>query len=177
MFNSYRTDVETAMRGIPNIYVEEAVNILRKARLEGCAVYLVGNGGSAATASHFANDLVKAGHIRAYSIPDIVPLITAYGNDDGWQSIFREPLTRLMLPQDVLISISCSGNSANVVEAARMVWERNIVGDSIALVGADRKCELAQYADVVIDVPFKDIRVQEDCHMAICHAIVGMLRS
>lgn len=176
MFNSYRTDVETALRGVPITFVEEAVNILRQARVNERAVYIMGNGGSAATANHFANDLVKMCGMRAFSILDMTSLITAYGNDEGWENMFRETLTRLMRPQDVLISISCSGNSANVVEAARMVRDRNIVGNSIALIGADRKCELAQLADVVIDVPFKDIRVQEDCHMMICHAIVGMLK-
>jgi D-sedoheptulose 7-phosphate isomerase len=168
--------VETALRGVPITFVEEAVNILRQARVNERAVYIMGNGGSAATANHFANDLVKMCGMRAFSILDMTSLITAYGNDEGWENMFRETLTRLMRPQDVLISISCSGNSANVVEAARMVRDRNIVGNSIALIGADRKCELAQLADVVIDVPFKDIRVQEDCHMMICHAIVGMLK-
>ena len=177
MFNSYRTDVETALQGVPSVYVDEAVNVLRKARLESFTVFIVGNGGSAATASHFANDLVKMCGVRAYSLSDMIPLVTAYGNDDEWENMYREPLTRLMSPQDILISISCSGNSPNVVEAARMVRERRIAGNSIALIGSDRKCELARLADVIIDVPFKDIRVQEDCHMVICHAIAGLLRS
>lgn len=175
MFNSYRTDVETALRGVPTFAVDEAVKMLRDVRARKSAVYIVGNGGSAATASHFANDLVKVCGVRAFSIPDMVPLVTAYGNDLGWQSMFREPFTKLMLPQDVLIAFSCSGESENVAEAAAGIVRNKLQNNVIALIGAERMCQLAVLADVTIDVPFRDIRVQEDCHSVICHAIVGML--
>lgn len=178
MFNDYRIDVETALRGVPVFAVNEAVNVLREVRERNSAAYIVGNGGSAATASHFANDLVKMCSLRAFSIPDMVPLVTAYGNDnnDEWRTMFRAPFAKLMLPQDVLIAISCSGNSINVCEAAAQIARSTTQKNIIALVGADRMCQLAILADVVIDVPFRDIRVQEDCHMVICHAIVGALK-
>ena len=71
--------------------------------------WVIGNGGSAATASHFANDLFKMGRLRAVPLADLTPLSTAYGNDHGWKSMYADPLKGLMGREDVLIAISCSG--------------------------------------------------------------------
>jgi len=177
VFNSYRTDVQTALNGISSEKVQEAVELLRRARFQNANVYIVGNGGSAATASHFANDLLKMCSIRAFSLPDMVPVMTAFGNDHGWEYAFENILSRVLLAQDVVIAISCSGNSPNVIEAIRLMKNINLPGlKTIALTGANYDCALSKLVpDVMIYVPFKDIRVQEDCHMIICHAIAGAL--
>lgn len=179
-FIQYRTDVETALRGVPRMRVGEAEYILKSARNAKKAVYIMGNGGSAATASHFANDLVKMCGIRAYAIPDMLPLITAYGNDESWTRMYSAVLEKLIQPHDVVVAISCSGNSLNVVSAIQSAIDFGhpaALIKTIALIGADLECTLAKLnPDVLISVPFRDIRVQEDCHMVICHAIAGALK-
>jgi len=138
-------------------------------------VYVVGNGGSAATASHFANDLVKMTGIRAISVPDATSTILAYGNDLGWNFMFSNYIAAVMRPMDVLVAISCSGRSKNVIEAARaaIVLDGNI----IVLTGPRTGNDLIKlpYSFPAISIDHPDIRVVEDVHLAICHAIVGAL--
>lgn len=177
MYKLYREDVIAALRAINSDKVGEATDILRRAQFQNSNVYIIGNGGSAATASHFANDLVKQCGIRATALADLAPTVLAYGNDTGWDQMFAGPLKAILLPQDVLICLSCSGNSPNVVEALKMVKQLNLPGiRSIVLTGSDIHSQLAKLIpSVIVYVPFKDIRVQEDCHLIVCHTIVGAL--
>lgn len=177
MFNQYALDVATALRAINDERVREVVEILRKAKYQNANVWIVGNGGSLATASHLANDLLKMAGVHAISISDLIPTVTAFGNDEGWENMFATPLSKFLLPMDVLIAISCSGNSKNVVEAVRMVKTHRLAAlRVVVLTGADMNSEISKLQpDVIVYVPFKDIRVQEDCHSVICHAIAGAL--
>lgn len=177
MFQSYRTDIETALRGVSDDKVLEAAMLLRKARASDSSVYVMGNGGSAATASHFANDLVKMCGIRAFSLPDMVSSVTAYGNDDGWQDMYAHLLKRLLCPFDIVVGISCSGNSPNVVSAMVFARHFNMPGlKTLGLIGWDLGCGVGQATpDVLVSVPFREIKVVEDCHLIICHAIAGAL--
>ena len=179
MWREYQFDVKTALGAISGERVKEAADLLRRAKFQNSNVWLVGNGGSAATASHFANDLLKMAGIHAIAISDLTPTITAYGNDDGWGNMYAHVLEQMLLPQDVLICISCSGNSRNVVESLKMAKNHKLpMLRTIVLTGDDVNSELAKLQpDVIIYVPFKDIRVQEDCHLVICHAIAGSLRT
>jgi D-sedoheptulose 7-phosphate isomerase len=177
MFETYRDDVIAALRAVHPPRVQELIGILSRAQAQNATVYILGNGGSAATASHFANDLVKMCGVRAVALTDLTPLVLAYGNDHGWDQMFALPLQKLLLPQDVVIGISCSGNSANVVNALRLAKEISLPAVKTAvLTGADVNCELARCVPhVIVFVPFRDIRVQEDVHLAICHAVTGAL--
>lgn len=177
MWNQYKQDVQAALDAVSGDKVQEAIELLRRAKFHSSNVWLVGNGGSAATASHFANDLLKMGGLHAIALPDILPTITAYGNDTGWGNMFSAPLLRLLLPQDVLIAISCSGNSPNVVEAVKLMRSHRLPAlRTMVLTGSNFDCELTKLQpDVIIHVPFHDIRVQEDVHLAVCHAIAGAL--
>ena len=138
-------------------------------------VWVVGNGGSAATASHFANDLVKACGVRAIALSDQTPTVLAYGNDEGWEGMFSGALNVLAGRQggkDVLVAISTSGRSPNVVRAAEGFGP----GYLIVLTGPERDSNVLGASEgVVIRARHKNIRVQEDVHMAVCHAIVSML--
>jgi D-sedoheptulose 7-phosphate isomerase len=176
-FQSYRTDVTTALQGVSPESVQAAIDILRRAREDEASVYILGNGGSAATASHFANDLVKMCSLRACALPDMASVVTAYGNDHEWSEMYARALRVLLRKRDVVVGISCGGRSPNVVEALRMSRYLNYPGlRSIGLIGADLECPVAKLGlDALIGVPFRDIRVQEDCHLVICHAIVGEL--
>ena len=152
-----------------------AIKTLEEARERGSMVYLMGNGGSAATASHFANDLTKVCAIRAVAISDLMALVLAYGNDDGWQNMFAHALKVYRKPGDVLVVFSCSGYSGNVLEAAKMWYPDD---DIIAFTGNDRESKLSTKVQLsaLVTVDDPDIMVQESVHLAVCHAIVSSLK-
>lgn len=179
MWNQYRTDVMQALKGISGDCIQSVTDILSRVRSQSAAVYLIGNGGSAATCAHFANDLVKMCNIRAFCLPGMIPLVTAYGNDYEWAEMYTRPLRGLLLPYDVVIGISCSGDSPNVVNAMEMARDYRLPGiRTVGLIGSNLACKVSQVPpDVLVSVPWKDIKVQEDCHMIICHAIAGALRA
>ncbi len=134
--------------------------------------YVIGNGGSAATASHFAADLAKAAGIRIMALDNLAAL-TAWTNDMGPFENFSGPLSRLHQgDNEALIAISTSGMSANVVRAAR-----DFRGAVIALTGSQGGLLAdSQGVAVHIAVPADVIEVVEDCHSAICHAVVRLLK-
>ena len=167
----YMADSVVALTHVNFNEVVKAVEILSEARKNLSNVWIVGNGGSASTASHFANDLYKMCNIRAISVPLLVPTFLAYGNDTGWRNMFVGAFGKLYQPGDVLIAISCSGNSDNVVACAEMV-EKPI----ILLTGNNPKSKLAQMKPKsVIYVESEDITIVESVHSIVCHAIARIL--
>lgn len=116
-----------------------AMDAMVQAYHRGSTVYICGNGGSAGTAGHMVNDLAKGSvvegkkRLRVIGLADNMSLLTAYANDNGYESIFVEQLKSLWAPGDVLIAISCSGNSPNVVKACQ--YARDNGGQVIGLVG------------------------------------------
>lgn len=152
--------------------IRDAVEVLHEARRKKASVWIVGNGGSAATASHFSNDLIKMAGMRAFSVPDLYAAMLAYGNDDGWDEMFAGAVDTLMLENDVLVAISCGGRSKNVVNTARLFTPNA----RIVLTGSNPLSPLAQLpAKSRVLVPHDDIRIQEDVHLAVCHMIAGEL--
>jgi len=121
--------------------VESAVDRLREARDRGATVYIAGNGGSAATATHLANDLGKATKqsgrrpFRVLSMSDNISWLTALANDEGYDRVFAGQLENFARPGDILIVISASGNSCNVVAAVELAKRRGVV--TIGLLGFD----------------------------------------
>ena len=169
--NLYMSRVLVSLTHVDSKEIEKAVEILQEARKNLNNVWLVGNGGSASTANHLANDLYKMCNIRAISLPLLVPTVLAYGNDTGWRNMFVGAFGKLYTPGDVLIAISCSGNSDNVVACAEMV-EKPI----ILLTGNNPKSKLAQMRPKsVIYVDSDDITIQESAHSVVCHAIARIL--
>jgi D-sedoheptulose 7-phosphate isomerase len=142
-------------------------------------VFLIGNGGSASTASHMMNDLCKftvverRPRFRAISLTDNVPLLTALGNDVAFSEIFVEPLRSLARPGDALIAISGSGNSPNIVRAVEYEIEHDI--RTIGLCGSPGG-RLAALAELRIIVPADRIGQQEDGHLILNHTIATALR-
>lgn len=148
-------------------------------RRRGGTVYLIGNGGSAATASHFACDLAKgtqtpgSPHFRVVPLTDNVPLITAWANDTDYARVFAEQIASLIRPGDILVAISVSGNSPNIlaaVEAARRSGAMTIGLTSQTGGKLRRKVNLA------ICVPSDNIEQVEDAHMVISHSLCVALR-
>ena len=121
--------------------LERVVERLRAARDAGSMVYIAGNGGSAATATHWANDLAKAtkrsgrAPMRMMCLSDNTSWLTALGNDEGYERVFAGQLENFARPDDVLIVISASGNSPNLLRAVELARERDVV--SIGLLGFD----------------------------------------
>src|SRR2546421_7059790 len=128
------------MRAISMTHLEKVLLLLEEAYRNGRRIFIMGNGGSAATASHFALDLAKntitsgASRLKAISLTDHVPLITAWSNDTAYEHIFAEQLANLIEPGDIVIGISTSGNSLNVINAMKLTKQHR--GFTIALLGA-----------------------------------------
>ena len=150
----------------------KATDLLRNARKNNNNVWIVGNGGSASNASHLANDLTKMAGIKAFSVPDMTSTTLAMGNDNGWNYMFIDTISKLYREGDLLFSISCSGNSKNVVACHEFIEHPTIV-----LTGCDRKCRLAEMnPDAIIYTESGDITIQESIHSTICHALAVILR-
>lgn len=147
--------------------------IVRKA---GGVVYLFGNGGSHTTAGHFANDLMKMGRVKAVCVGDMVASMLAYGNDNGWENMYVEPLSKMLGRNDAVVGISCSGGSVNVVKALRHAVREGVL--AMGLTGDSLESEINKIGlNCLVHAPYPDIRVQEDLHLMVCHAIVRELQS
>ena len=159
--------------------VDGAVETLERARAERRRVLLFGNGGSAATASHFACDLGK-GTVRPHlprfkviALNDNVPTLSAYANDVGYERIFAEPLITLAEPSDIAIGFSGSGNSPNVLRAMEEAQKLGLV--TIGFTGFEGG-GLKDRVQLHINVPSKQMEQIEDVHLALTHAICVMLK-
>ena len=155
------------------------VDRLRVARELGHTVFLIGNGGSATTASHIANDwmlgtLLLSPPIRVLALTDNMAAITATGNDQEFSRVFSRQLEHLAGPSDVLIAISASGNSTNVLSAVKV--GREIGMFVVGLSGFDGGT-LAREVDMsfIVESSIGDYGVVEDVHLAIGHAVKEML--
>src|SRR5438067_5130212 len=121
-------------------HLQQVLRMLEETYYHGHRIFIMGNGGSAATASHFALDLAKntimpgAPRLKAISLTDHVPLITAWSNDTAYEHIFAEQLANMIEPGDVVIGISTSGNSPNVINALHLA--RTFQAATIGLLGA-----------------------------------------
>lgn len=144
-------------------------------------IYVAGNGGSAATASHYQVDFgffvryFKKKRIKVRSLTDHSPLMTAIGNDNSYEEVFTQQMQDHFQKEDVLIAISASGNSMNVVKAAE--YATSLGGTSIGLVGFEGG-ELKNSCDICLFTPNPkgDYGPIEDLHMILCHMLVSYLR-
>jgi len=164
----YFNEVKNIELDLDKITTAMEMLLYRKGR-----IYIIGNGGSAATASHFAVDLQKGCGLEAISLCE-PGLITAIGNDIGFDKIFSYQLERFGKIDDVLVIISVSGNSPNLIEAAKYAGKNGI--KVIGLLGNYGKGNVEKYCDIYIDVPSGDYGVCEDTHLMICHAIAKTIR-
>ena len=136
-------------------------------------VFVFGNGGSAATASHFAQDMSKILDYKFICLNDSVPSLTAYANDVDYNSVFKLQLSKLVRPGDLVIGISCSGNSQNVIDA--IIYAKHFGYLAIGFTGFDGG-SVKELAEHNIHVPSRDMQVCEDCHMIIIHTILKLLQ-
>lgn len=168
------------LRSIDLEQVARAVAALRDARTRGATIFLLGNGGSASTASHFATDLTKATGrdgapgVRALSLTDNVSLMTALSNDVSYEEVFTGQLDPLLRANDVVIAISASGESPNILRAVELARARKAT--TIALVGFDGG-RLVRSVDIAIHVRSSrgEYGPVEDVHLAIHHMVAACL--
>lgn len=160
-------------------FFDEFATILLKARKEKRTIFFCGNGGSASTASHFTSDLAKgtivdgAPRFKALSLADNIPQMLAWGNDSCYEDIFVEQLKNLMEPGDVLVGISGSGNSENVLRAVK--YAKKMRGKTIGLTGFDGG-KLNDMVDLCLVVPVHYMQKIEDVHMLVDHLVTSLIR-
>jgi len=155
------------------------VQTLLEARTRGATVYFIGNGGSAATSSHFANDLAIGTNsyekpFRVVSLTDNQAIITAIGNDFGYEEVFVRQLRVVGKPGDVLVAISASGNSPNLIRAMEYAASAGI--KTVAITAFDGG-SMKQIANDGIHVPtaLKEYGPAEDAHMVLDHLVGSYL--
>jgi D-sedoheptulose 7-phosphate isomerase len=170
----YKSDLVQAIEAVDLEKVNEAISVLKHARDQNRHVFVCGNGGSASTASHFACDMVKgasfgrASRFRIMALTDSLPTITAYSNDVSYDCVFAEQLKNFAQPGDVVMAISGSGNSPNVLRA--MEYANSVGCRTIALTGRDGG-KLAPLAEVNIQAKIPHMGRIEDVHMIVAHMI------
>lgn len=175
----YRGLLSGLLADLDSTVVLAAAKVLRSARERGAMVYIAGNGGSATTASHMVTDLMfgrglPEPGLRAIGLADNQAVITATANDVSYDEVFARQLRRLARPGDVLILISASGNSPNVVRAAEAAREIEVT--VIGLTGFDGG-RLAGLSDVSVHVPSPPDAYGpvEDVHLIVNHMLVEAL--
>lgn len=172
---SYLAQLEEVIRALPQEAIAEFIEWMAQARAEDRSVFVMGNGGSAATASHFATDVGKSASLgrpkrfRILSLADNVPWITALGNDLSYADVFVEQLCNYAQPDDLVVAISVSGNSPNVVKAVE--WAKAHACRTVGLTGAPGG-RLKDLVDLPIVVDTDHFGRAEDAHLVITH-IVG----
>lgn len=135
-------------------------------------IFIIGNGGSASLASHFAQDLMKKHYINAISLTDSMPIITAMANDIGYEDIFSEQLKRRATQKDVLIAISGSGNSPNIIKA--ITWANNHGLHTIGISGY-KDNRLSKIVKQSVCVNADDMETVESIFSFIFHYVIKSL--
>lgn len=180
IIRNYIDQVRDTMADIPVDEIQKIVMVLNHARIAGNKIFIMGNGGSAATASHFANDLNKGAirsglpRFKAFALSDNIPVITAWSNDVSYEDIFAEQLENYIDERDIVIAISGSGNSLNILKAVKLAMSKG--GITIALTGFNGG-KVKDIASYCIVIPSNSMRQIEDFHLLLTHVITECLQS
>lgn len=172
--DTYMAQLAEALQATPRDQLAAVAQALWETYQRDGAIIVCGNGGSAASASHFACDLAKwtitpgRRRVRALALTDNIPVMLAWSNDTTYERVFVEQLINLYRPGDTLVAISGSGNSPNVLRAVE--WANQQGATTIGMSGFDGG-KLAQLAQVALVVPNHLMPMVEDVHMAVCHAL------
>jgi D-sedoheptulose 7-phosphate isomerase len=173
-FDDYRGELTAALATIDVSRVEQLRELLVDARANGRTIFTCGNGGSASTASHFATDLLKGAsyerdlRFKVIALTDATSTISAYSNDVSYDIVYEEQLRNFLQPGDLVVAISGSGNSKNVIRALQHAKAAG--AHAIAMTGRDGG-ELGKVATLHINVAEQHMGRIEDAHLAICHML------
>jgi D-sedoheptulose 7-phosphate isomerase len=173
-YNTYFDKVAETLKKLDQSILDNLVKVILDCRDRGNTIYIFGNGGSAATASHVAGDFLKGisyqleKRFKVICLSDNIPGTSAISNDLTYDEVFIEPLKSYLNKNDVVIGISGSGNSVNVIKALQYAGTSGAI--TIAMVGF-KGGKMKDIADLVVHVPVDDMEVAEDIHLIIFHAI------
>lgn len=176
---NYLSTLQLTMEELPRQLIADVIETLQEARKRGSQIFIMGNGGSASTASHFACDLAKNTrhegwpHFRVIGLTDNMAMFSALANDEGYENVFSEQLANLMRPGDIVIAISASGNSKNVINAAEAALRDNATVIGFTGFNGGR---LGQLAHINIHVKSTIIEHVEDIHLMLEHLIVRTIK-
>lgn len=170
----YIDDLKSVLDQLSKQDILAIFNALAKARQDEKTIYICGNGGSASTASHMVCDLSKntrkdgAKRLKVIGLSDNIALMTAYANDEGYDRIFAEQIISLIQPGDVLLAISGSGNSPNVLRGVETA--KQLGATTIGLTGFQGG-QLIELVDICLVVPYNCLEQIEDVHLIINHIL------
>ncbi|GHT44811.1 phosphoheptose isomerase [Endomicrobiia bacterium] len=177
---SYLSRQKDTLNKLSVVDINKVINVFLAARDEERHIFIMGNGGSAATASHFVCDFNKGAsygydkRFRFVCLNDNVPSLLAYANDVSYEDVFVEHLKNFFVPKDVVVGISGSGNSKNVIKAIEYANENS--GITVGLSGYDGG-HLKQIANHNIHIPIDDMQIVEDLHMTMDHLMMQVICS
>lgn len=176
----YCSEISEIVRTIPaRTLTDVAIRLLACWRAGG-TIFVIGNGGSAATASHLACDLAKGTRteglpaFRVLPLTDCTPLLTAWANDTSYEQVFAEQVAALVRPEDLVIALSVSGNSPNIVAAAQTTRQ---IGATLIVWTGRTGGQLQALADLAVHVPSDSVEQVEDLHLMIAHSVCVALRA
>jgi D-sedoheptulose 7-phosphate isomerase len=176
---NYINDLKQALDGLSHEVITRVIETLHEARLSNQQIFILGNGGSASTATHFVCDLGKNTRVkgvpnfRVMGLTDNMALFSALANDEGYDQVFSQQLASHIQAGDVVIGISTSGNSQNVVNAIELA--NRIRAKTIGLTGFDSG-RLGSLVDIDLHVPSRLIEHVEDLHLVLEHLVTKALR-
>ena len=168
------------MERLPFNEVDSVVDVLLQAYRTSHTIFLFGNGGSAALASHFACDLGKGTangsrpRFRVMALTDNVPLMTAWANDSSYEDVFAEQLLNFAVPGDLAFAISGSGNSENVLKALRVAKQAELTTAGLTGFAGG---QMRALCDACIVVPCENMQMIEDLHLCITHSLFTCIRA
>jgi D-sedoheptulose 7-phosphate isomerase len=180
-FNNYIEYLEKSIASVEHTQVESFIELLYGAYKNKKMVFVIGNGGSAANASHLAQDLAKGTRsnleqetrIKALSLTDNLPFVTALGNDDGYDTIFEQQLRTFASSGDILVCISGSGNSPNIIKAVE--WANKNGLETVGITGFNGG-KLKTLNKHSVHVPLNDMCTAESVHSIIFHYVIIKLQ-
>jgi D-sedoheptulose 7-phosphate isomerase len=178
---SYFAESNRVVKELPLVVIEQVAEVLYQTYEKGRSVFLFGNGGSAALASHFACDLAKgtappekeSKRLRAVSLTDNLALMTAWANDASYEQVFAEQLRNFIQKDDVAFGISGSGRSPNVLLALQLARESGAI--TVGLGGYEGG-KLPEVCDMCIVIPSDNMQIIEDFQLAVAHALFTVTR-
>lgn len=189
--NDYAIKLSETLQKVNKNHIETLISVINQTYLNGGKIFIIGNGGSAANASHLAEDLAQQikgkktfeetqgvfddeKRIKAMSLTDNTPYITAIGNDYGYENIFVEQLRNIAEKYDVLIAISGSGNSPNILKAVEWSKKNGLFVFGFTGFNGGKLKETLEHTD--IHVPINDMYITESIHLVIFHYIIDRLK-
>ena len=176
---SYLEELSATIQQLPVPAIDNLIRVFLQAYDRGRTIFLFGNGGSAALASHMTCDLGKGTapatgrRLRALALTDNVALITAWANDTRYENIFAEQLENLLQPGDVACAISASGNSPNILAALSFARQG---GATTAGITGFQGGKMKPLCDVCVVVPSDNMQIIEDLHLSIAHSVFRVVQ-